>query len=178
MAKQAIIMDDMALKRALARIAHEIVERNNGVEEVCLIGVKRRGIPMAKYLAELIQSFEGVAVPVGEIDITWYRDDLSQEQKDPQLNGCNVPFEIKDKIVVIVDDVIYTGRTARAALDQIMDIARPRRVQLAVLIDRGHRELPLRPDYVGKNLPTSSREVVKVMLPEYDGEYKVMLYSE
>lgn len=178
MSKQALIMDEMALKRALARIAHEIVERNDGVQDVCLIGIKRRGIPLAKHLAELILSFEGVSVPVGEIDITWYRDDLSVAQKDPLFQGCTVDFDIKDKIVVLVDDVIYTGRTARAALDQVMDIARPKRVQLAVLIDRGHRELPIRPDYVGKNLPTSNKEVVKVMVPEFDSQYSVMLYSD
>ena len=175
--KKSIIMGEQAMKRALARIAHEIVEKNKGVEDLCLVGIKSRGIPLAFYIQSYIESFEGIKVPVGEIDITWYRDDLSLKSKDPQLKGCSLPFDIKGKILVIVDDVLYTGRTARAAIDQVMDIGRPNRIQLAVLIDRGHRELPIRADYVGKNVPTSKKETIKVLVHEYDGDMKVFIQS-
>ena len=178
MEKASRIMDEKAMQRALARIAHEIIEKNKGTEDVCLIGIRRRGVPIAKQLHSYIKEFEGVDLDFGEIDITWYRDDLTKGNIDPMLNSYAIDFDIKDKIVIIVDDVIYTGRTARAALDLIMDIARPKRIQLAVLIDRGHRELPIRADYVGKNLPTSRHEIVKVMCPEFDGESKVMLYNK
>ncbi len=175
--KKSIIMDEQGMKRALARIAHEIVEKNKGVEGLCLIGIKSRGIPLAFYIQNYIESFESVKVPVGEIDITWYRDDLTLTAKDPQLSGYNLPFDIQGKTVVIVDDVLYTGRTVRAALDQIMDIGRPNRIQLAVLIDRGHRELPIRADYVGKNVPTSKKEMIRVLVKEYDEDMKVYIQS-
>lgn len=178
MPKESMIMDEAAMQRALSRIAHEIIERNQGVENLALVGIKRRGLPLATMLAERIVRFEGLKVPVGELDITWYRDDLSLVQRDPAVKPANLSFSIEDMRIVLVDDVIYTGRTARAALDQLMDLGRPRCVQLAVLLDRGHRELPIRPDFVGKNLPTSKKEMVKVLLPEYDQVCKVVLYSE
>lgn len=178
MPKEAMIMDESAMQRALSRIAHEIIERNQGVEKLALVGIKRRGLPLARMLAERIARFEGQEVPVGELDITWYRDDLSLVQKDPAVKAAKLTFSIEDMRIVLVDDVIYTGRTARAALDQLMDLGRPCCVQLAVLLDRGHRELPIRPDFVGKNLPTSKKEVVKVLLPDYDQDCKVVLYSE
>lgn len=177
MSKVSLILDDKAMQRALARISHEIIEKNKGTDNLCLIGIKRRGVPIAKRIQAYIKEFEGVELELGQIDITFYRDDLSTGNIDPTLNSYSIDFDIKDKVVIIVDDVIYTGRTARAALDLIMDIARPRRIQLAVLVDRGHRELPIRADYVGKNLPTSRQEIVKVMCPEFDGDSKVVLYS-
>lgn len=178
MVKESLIMDKKAMQRALARIAHEIIEKNKGIDDVCLIGIRRRGVPIAKILQSYIKEFEGIELNLGEIDITWYRDDLSKGEIDPTLKSYNIDFNIKDKIVVIVDDVIYTGRTARSALDLIMDIDRPKCIQLAVLVDRGHRELPIRADYVGKNLPTSRSEIVKVMCPEFDGDSKVVLFSK
>lgn len=178
MSKTSIIMDQKAMQRALARISHEIIEKNKGIEDICLIGIKRRGVPIAKQIQSCIKQFEGVEVQLGEIDITWYRDDLSKADIDPKLNNYKIDFDIKNKVVIIVDDVIYTGRTARAAIDLIMDIERPRRIQLAVLVDRGHRELPIRPDFVGKNLPTSRQEIVKVMCPDFDDESKVVILSE
>ena len=169
------IMDEAAVLRSLARITHEIIEKNRGVADVCLLGIKRRGIPLASMLAENIRRFEGAAVPVGHIDITGYRDDL--EESVPVIDDGNMPCDIEGRNVVIVDDVIYTGRTVRAAIEYVFSYGRPKSIQLAVLVDRGHRELPIRPDFVGKNIPTSHEEMVSVTVPEVDGELGVCLYQ-
>lgn len=169
MKRKTMIMDEAAMRRAIARITHEIIERNRGAEEICLLGVKRRGIYIAHMLAENIKRFEGVDVPLGHLDITLHRDDISKEDKQSAENACYIPCDIREKTVIIVDDVLYTGRTARAALEAVFANARPRAVQLAVLIDRGHRELPIRPDYVGKNVPTSKSELVAVAVSQVDG---------
>lgn len=169
------IMDGDAIRRALTRISHEIIERNKGVEDVLLVGICRRGFPLAQRIAALIEKFEGVKVPVGSLDITLYRDDLTSLGYNPVIHGTQIDFEMTDKTVVLVDDVLYTGRTIRAALDAIIDLGRPKAIQLAVLIDRGHRELPIRADYAGKNVPTSHLENVLVLLDEYDGRDGVEL---
>lgn len=174
-APKAQIMDEEALGRALTRIAHEIIERNKGIEDVILVGIRRRGVPLAKRLAQKIGQFEGITPPVGILDITLYRDDLSTRTEQPVVQKTEVPFDIRGKRVVLVDDVLYTGRTARAALDALIDLGRPQVIQLAVLIDRGHRELPIRADYVGKNVPTSRKEIVEVRLTEVDGEDQVVI---
>lgn len=163
------IMDESAIARAITRIAHEIIEKNKGVENLVLIGIQRRGIPLATRIAEKIKAVENREILVGILDITLYRDDLSLLAEHPVINGTEINFDIAGKKVVLVDDVIYTGRTVRAAIDAIMDINRPQMIQLAVLIDRGHRELPIRADYVGKNVPTSRNEIVHVNLIEIDG---------
>ena len=172
MKTKAIILDEKAIHRATTRIAHEIIERNKGVKDVILAGVKTRGVPFAERLAKKIESIEGDKVPVITLDITYYRDDLSKINEEPVINKKR-EYNVEDKIVVLVDDVIYTGRTARAALDALMDMGRPRKVQLAVLIDRGHRELPIRPDFVGKNVPTSKNEIISVNFVETDGTDRV-----
>lgn len=172
---KAQIMDEADVSRALVRIAHEIVEKNHGAENLCLIGIKTRGVPLAQRLAENILSFTGTSIPVGKLDITLYRDDLTAIARDPILSETDVPFSVEGKTVVLVDDVIYTGRTARAALDAVMQLGRPSRIQLAVLIDRGHTELPIRPNYVGKNIPTSQSEIVAVRLTEQDGVTNVVI---
>lgn len=169
------IMDELAVCRAMARITHEIIERNQGVDDVCLIGVKRRGIPLAGVLADNIEKFEGVRVPVGYIDITKHRDDISDAAKKELADDCHFPCGIEDKNVIIVDDVLYTGRTARAAMEAVFAYGRPKTLQLAALVDRGHRELPIRADYVGKNVPTAQEEIVSVRLDEYDGETGVYI---
>ena len=153
--QKAKIMDDKAIGRAITRISHEIIERNKGVENVGLIGIKTRGIPVASRIANKIEAIEGQKILTGEMDITLYRDDLSEKQIDPVVNSTKIDFDITDKTVVLVDDVLYTGRTVRSALNALMDVGRPKSIQLAVLVDRGHRELPIRADYVGKNIPTS-----------------------
>ena len=164
------ILDSAALERVVMRIAHEILEKNNGVQDLCLIGVRRRGVPLANMLADNIRRIEGREVPVGELDITLYRDDLTpaQQTRTPVVNAAEIPFDITGKTVVLVDDVLYTGRTVRAAIEALFALGRPAAIRLAILIDRGHRELPLRADYVGKNVPTSHREVIRVRLPEFD----------
>jgi pyrimidine operon attenuation protein/uracil phosphoribosyltransferase len=172
---ERVIMGDADLRRALARIAHEIVERNHGVDGVVLLGIRSRGVPLARRLAAKLQELEATAVPLGEIDITLYRDDLERRQLQPRLSPSSVPVSLTDKSVILVDDVIFTGRTVRAALDAVMDYGRPSAVQLAVLVDRGHRELPIRPDYVGKNLPTALDEEVRVRLAETDGVDEVVI---
>jgi pyrimidine operon attenuation protein/uracil phosphoribosyltransferase len=171
-------MDGEAIRRALERIAHEVVERNAGVEDVVLVGVRRRGVPLAERLAGRIRAIEGRGVPVGVLDITLYRDDLTMLDHQPQVHQTDIPFLVTGKKVVLVDDVIFTGRTVRAALDAVMDLGRPASVQLAVMLDRGHRELPVRPDYVGKSVPTSRREVVEVRLTETDGEDGVVILEK
>ena len=173
--EKAQILDRDGIRRSLTRIAHEIIERNKGTDSLVLIGIRRRGGPLAERLAERIKEIEGRAVPVGTLDITLYRDDLTTMDYQPLVLSTEVPFSISGKTVVLVDDVIYTGRTIRAALDAVIDLGRPRVIQLAVLIDRGHRELPIRPDYVGKNVPTSSKEEALVKLQEIDGEERVII---
>ncbi len=159
----------------MTRIGHEIVESNKGTKDLLLVGVRTRGVPLARRLAEIIEEIEGVSVPVGVLDISLYRDDLTTVAEQPVLNHTTMPVDIAGKIVILVDDVLFTGRTARAALDAVMDLGRPARIQLAVLIDRGHRELPIRADYVGKNLPTSTKEIVAVRLDETDEEERVLI---
>ena len=172
---KAQILDEPALGRALMRISHEIAEHNKGVENVCLIGIRRRGEPIAARIRSNIEMIEGLSVACGSIDIAFYRDDLSRLTELPQLRKADIGFDVTDRDVVLVDDVIFTGRTARAAIEAVFSCGRPRSIQLAVLIDRGHRELPIRPDYVGKNIPTSRSELVEVRLPEFDGETGVFL---
>ena len=177
MREKTLLMDSAAMNRAMLRISHEIIERNHGVEDVVLIGIQRRGVPMARVIAGNIGRVEGVEVPVGTLDITFYRDDLSLLNEQPKVNGTDVPFMVTGRHVVVVDDVLYTGRTARAAIEDIMDIGRPRSIQLAVLVDRGHRELPIRADYVGKNVPTSRSELIGVSFTQFDGEDVVKLWE-
>jgi len=168
------LMDASSIKRALTRISHEILEKNKGTEKLVLVGIKTRGVPLAYRIGEKINEIEGVKIPVGILDITMYRDDLrASRDQSKDKKECRLPFSIEAKKVVLVDDVLYTGRTARAALDALIDMGRPRFIQLAVLIDRGHKELPIRADYVGKNVPTSRSEEVAVNLLEIDGEDQV-----
>lgn len=171
--EKAEIMDEKAIFRAVARIAYEIVERNHGAQNLCIIGIKRRGTVIAKLVADKIYDIEGTPVELGYLDITPYRDDLNN--KEGICETSEIPFEVTGKKVVLVDDVIYTGRSARAAIDAIMDKGRPSLLQLAVLVDRGHRELPIRADFVGKNVPTSHNESVAVMVTEYDGVNRVVI---
>lgn len=175
MKEKAQLMDEKAIGRAITRISHEIIERNKGIEDVVLVGIKTRGVPIADRIGKKIQQIEGASVNTGEVDITLYRDDLKKIDVDPVINGSNVQFSIDDKIVILVDDVLYTGRTVRSALDAIIDIGRPKAIQLAALVDRGHRELPIRADYVGKNVPTSKGEIISVKLSEIDGEDSVTI---
>lgn len=177
MRAKALLMDEPAVQRALARIAHEIIEKNGGCDNLCLVGIRRRGEPLARMLARNIAAFEEYSPPVGALDISLYRDDLSQVGDAPALNGTDIPFDVNAKTVVLVDDVIYTGRTARAGLEALLALGRPARIQLAVLIDRGHRELPIRADFVGKNIPTAQSELVAVLLPQYDGRTGVEIYD-
>ena len=169
------LMDEQAMSRAMMRISHEIVEKNKGVENVVLVGILRRGEPIAKKICSNIKKIEDVSVPVGSIDIAFYRDDLTEEWLDPLVRKTVLPFDVTGKDVVLCDDVLYTGRTARAAIEAVFSCGRPRSIQFAVLIDRGHRELPIRADYVGKNVPTSRNEMIEVRLPEYDNETGVYL---
>lgn len=173
-----LLMDDVAINRAITRIAHEIIERNKGVDNLALIGIRRRGGPLAQRLAKRIEEIEGVKVPVGILDITLYRDDLTTLAEQPLVHRTEVFFDVNDKVIVLVDDVIYTGRTIRAAMDAIIDLGRPARIQLAVLIDRGHRELPIKADFVGKNVPTSRSESILVLLNEIDGCERVVIQEK
>ena len=176
--RKAFIMDEPAVNRTLTRIAHEIVEKNHGTENVALIGIKTRGYPLAVRIAEKIRDITGSDVPVGMLDITMYRDDLSLISDSPVISETDVPFDVKDLTVILVDDVIFTGRTARAALDAVMSLGRPARIQLFTLIDRGHLELPIKATYVGKNIPTSLNEIVSVKLSETDGETNVSILEK
>lgn len=178
MEMKARLMDEPAMMRSLARITHEIIEKNRGCANVCLIGIKRRGVPLAELLAANIKTFEGVTVPVGYVDIALYRDDLSEIAELPKTADSCFPCDVSGKTVILVDDVIYTGRTARAAIEAVFAAGRPKGIQLAVLVDRGHRELPIKPDYVGKNVPTSQDEVICVNVRQYDGENAVILGSK
>jgi len=175
--EKAQVLDEAGIARATTRIAHEIAERNKGVEGVVLIGLRSRGVELAQRIAARLEEIEGQKVPVGALDITLYRDDFGKAATQPTLRRTEIPFSIDDKKVVLVDDVLFTGRTTRAALDGLMDLGRPRLVQLAVLVDRGHRELPIRADYVGKNLPTSHQEAVQVFMAEEDGVDRVVIYE-
>lgn len=170
-----VIMDKMAMKRALTRIAHEIIERNKGVEKVALVGIRRRGGPLANRLADLIEEIEGIRVPVGILDITLYRDDLTTLSAQPLVRRTEVDFKINNLVIVLVDDVLYTGRTVRAAMDALIDLGRPQCIELAVLVDRGHRELPIKADFVGKNVPTAKQETISVMVEELDGQDGVII---
>ncbi len=173
--EKAQVLDEAGIDRVLTRIAHELIERAGGVEDLALVGLRTRGVSLAHRLAGRLRAIEGAQVPVGALDITLYRDDLGLKAGAPVLRGTEIPFDVTGKIVVLVDDVLYTGRTIRAALDAVIDLGRPRAIQLAVLVDRGHRELPIRADYVGKNLPTARREAVQVLLREHDGEDRVVI---
>ena len=171
------LMDEESMVRTLRRLAHEIVEKNRGVKNVCLLGILRRGVPLAKRLAENIRAIENVEVPVGTLDITLYRDDISELGDQARVNATDIPFEIGGKVIVLVDDVLYTGRTARAAMEAVIGLGRPAAVQMCALVDRGHRELPICANFVGKNFPTSRSEMIRVCMPEYDGCMKVDLYE-
>lgn len=180
MTQKAVVLDEQAIRRALTRIAHEIIEKNKGIENCVLVGIKTRGIHIANRLAKRIEEIEEKEIPVGELDITLYRDDLSKKTNDeePLVKGSDIPTEITNKKVILVDDVLYTGRTVRAAMDALMDIGRPAVIQLAVLVDRGHRELPIRADYVGKNIPTSSDERIVVEVNEVDELEQVSIFDK
>ncbi|MGV8146474.1 MAG: bifunctional pyr operon transcriptional regulator/uracil phosphoribosyltransferase PyrR [Alkaliphilus sp.] len=177
MMRKVQILDESGINRALTRISYETIEKNKGSANIVLVGIKTRGVPLAKRLAEKINQIENVKIPVGFLDITLYRDDLVKDNIDPIVHSTNLPVNIDSKVVVLVDDVLYTGRTVRAAMDALMDNGRPKAIQLAVLIDRGHRELPIKADYVGKNVPTSKTEIIKVKLEEIDGE-NIVIISE
>lgn len=178
MIEKAAIMDQEGMRRALVRIAHEILEKNKGLNNVVVVGIRRRGVPLARRLADILSSIEEQPVPVGELDITLYRDDLALRFPQPRVGPTHLPVDISGKRIVLVDDVLYTGRTVRAALDALMDMGRPESIQLAVMVDRGHRELPIRADYVGKNVPTSRKEAVHVWLEETDGKDLVVIAEE
>lgn len=171
------LMSAEDMQRALVRVAHEIVERNKGAKHLVLVGMQTRGFPLARRLATTIQDFEGISVPVGSLDISLYRDDLSSLSLKPTVHRTDIPVDVTDKHVILVDDVFYTGRSIRAAMDALIDLGRPQSIQLAVLVDRGHRELPIRADYVGKNIPTSQNEEIKVDIKEVDGEDRVIIVS-
>jgi len=173
-----VIMDADGIRRAISRISHEIVEKNKGTDNLVLVGIRTRGVPLAERLQAKIMEFEEVRLPLGLLDITLYRDDLSTISVQPVIHETRVPFNIEGKTVVLIDDVLFTGRTVRAALDALIDLGRPQKIQLAVLIDRGHRELPIRADFVGKNIPTSSREIISVYLAEIDGRDEVQLLDK
>ncbi|MBQ7965072.1 MAG: bifunctional pyr operon transcriptional regulator/uracil phosphoribosyltransferase PyrR [Ruminococcus sp.] len=175
---KAQLLNESDINRVLKRISHQIIEKNRGTNDLCLIGIKSRGVPLAKRLKENIFEIDGNEVEVGELDITHYRDDIEKCDNSPVLTDTKVGFDITGKTVVLVDDVIFTGRTARAALDAVLDLGRPQKIQLCVLIDRGHSELPIKANFVGKNIPTSLDEVVAVRLVEYDGENSVAIYTK
>ena len=175
---KSILFDKIAIERAIKRISHEIVEKNTNVSEICIIGIKTRGVPLAQRIAAYISANENVHLPIGVLDITLYRDDLSMVNGDDAIvNASEINFDTTGKVLVFIDDVIYTGRTTRAALDALRSYGRPKRIQLAVLVDRGHRELPIRPDFVGKNIPTSISEIIRVNLSETDGLDSIELYK-
>ena len=178
MKEKTIIMDEMAKARALFRISHEILEKNKGANDLVLIGILTRGVPMAKTIRDNINKIEGVELPLGKMDITLYRDDLSEITDMPKASETDIPFDIKDKKVILCDDVLFTGRTARAAIEALLSLGRPKCIQLAVLVDRGHRELPIRADYVGKSIPTSLNEMVSVKFLETDNEDSDKLYEK
>jgi pyrimidine operon attenuation protein / uracil phosphoribosyltransferase len=175
-----IVMDADRMSRSLTRIAHEIVERNRGIGDLALVGIRERGVPLARRIAGELNRISNTDVPTGALDITLYRDDLMRQAVGPQplVRSTDIPFDIDNRVILLVDDVLYTGRTIRAALDALIDFGRPRAIQLVVLIDRGHRELPIKADYVGKNVPTSRRESIQVRLQEVDGHDEVVIQSD
>lgn len=175
---KAEILDSKGVNRTLTRISHEIIEKNKGVEDIILVGIKRRGVPLAERLSKNIEEIENVKIPVTQVDITLYRDDLSQLSEQPMVNCDKLLEDVHGKKIILVDDVVYTGRTVRAAMDAIVHAGRPKNIQLAVLVDRGHRELPIRADYVGKNIPTSNKEMVSVQVAEIDGEDSVKILDQ
>lgn len=174
---KAVILDENTMSRAIVRIAHQIIERNEGIDNICIVGIKTRGVPLADKLAKAIEAIEGKAVDTGVLDITLYRDDIAPAENDPVLNCTDIKFDINNKKIILADDVIYTGRTVRSAMDALIAIGRPAAIQLAVMVDRGHRELPIRPDFVGKNVPTSHNEIIKVNFKEFDEKNNVELYE-
>jgi pyrimidine operon attenuation protein/uracil phosphoribosyltransferase len=178
MKEKAKVLDKDTLSRSIVRIAHEILEKNKGTKDLCLVGIRNRGAFIAKRLCDAIENIEHERIPVGILDITLYRDDLTLISSSPVVHKTEIDFDIADKNVVLVDDVLYTGRTVRAALDALMDLGRPKSIQMAVLIDRGHRELPVRADFVGKNIPTSQNETVEVRLSETDGSDEVVIVEK
>ena len=175
MRQKAQIMDENAMRRALMRLSHEIAEKNRGAQNLVFVGILRRGKPIAERVCENLKTIEGITVPCGSIDIKFYRDDLTRVSESPEIRQASLPFDVNGRDVVLFDDVLYTGRTARAAIEAVFTCGRPKTIQLAVLVDRGHRELPIRADFVGKNLPTARTELVEVRVPEYDGETGVFL---
>lgn len=174
---KATLMDEEAVRRALKRISHEIIEKNSGSKNICLVGIKRRGVPIAEIIANHIFEIEGIKPPVGQVDIKYYRDDLSRIGDNPRISDDNIGFDINNKTVVLVDDVLFTGRTVRAAMEAVISRGRPSGIQLVVLVDRGHRELPIRGDYIGKNVPTSRTEHIEVKMPPYEERMAVELYG-
>lgn len=172
---KATLMEEMAVKRALMRISHEIIEKNKGIDNVCVVGIRRHGAAIAETIAKNIELIEGKKIPCGDMDISHYRDDVKHREDGPVLNKVSLPFNVENKKIILVDDVLYTGRTARAAIEAIFSLGRPDSIQLAILIDRGHRELPIRADYVGKSIPTSRDELIEVLFPPYDEETAVKL---
>lgn len=172
---KAQLLDEKGVERSIVRISHEIVEKNKGASNIILVGIKTRGIPIAKRIAECIENFEGITVPIGTVDISLYRDDLTEKFDQANVNDTSLDIDVRDKTLILVDDVLFTGRTVRAAIEAVIEKGRPKSIQLAVLVDRGHRELPIRPDYVGKNVPTSISEIVHVKLMETDGEDKIII---
>jgi pyrimidine operon attenuation protein / uracil phosphoribosyltransferase len=174
---KASLLDEKAINRTLIRISHEIIEKNKGTKDIVLVGIKRRGYPIAERIAKNIENIEGVKVPVGNVDITLYRDDITEIKGAPMLNNIDIGVDIIGKKVILIDDVLFTCRTVRAAIDALMDSGRPEQIQLGVLIDRGHKELPIRADYVGKNIPTSKNEIIAVEIAEIDGEDSVKIYE-
>ena len=175
---KATLLDKSAIKRTLVRISHEIIEKNKGTENLVLVGIKRRGYPIAERISEIIEGFENIKIPVASLDITLYRDDLTNVDEMPKVKNSNLDVEIVGKKVILVDDVLYTCRTVRAAIDALMDNGRPELIELAVLVDRGHKELPIRADFVGKNIPTAKEEIVKVEIEEIDGDDSVKIYEQ
>lgn len=180
MNKKNVLMDRSTMNRALTRIAHEILERNKGGDHLVLVGIQTRGVPLTKRLQAKIKEIENIEVPIGELDITLYRDDLKvvTNDNDPELKSTNIDVDVNGKTVILIDDVLFTGRTVRAAMDAVMDIGRPAQIQLGILIDRGHRELPIRADYVGKNIPTSKEEIIVVKVDEVDGNDEVGIFEK
>ena len=176
--EKAIVLDENGIKRTIQRISHELVEKNQDIKEMAIIGIKTRGAVLAKRIAKNIEEIENVKIPVGAVDITLYRDDLTEIAEQPVLHATEIDFDITKKNIILVDDVLYTGRTVRCALDELIDFGRPAKIQLAVLVDRGQREFPIRPDYVGKNIPTSKNESIEVRLKEEDGKEEVVILAE
>ena len=173
-----VLMDEAAIERAISRISHEIIEHNKGLDGIALIGIQRRGVSIAKKIRDYLESIENIKVPMGILDITFYRDDLSTLAAHPVVNGTHIPFDVNGTKIVLVDDVLYTGRTIRSAIDNIFDMGRPSCIQLVELIDRGHRQLPFKADYVGKNVPTSESEQIEVQFEDIDGSTQVLLIKE